>query len=450
MTFHRLPAQIWKHRVTVLLVALAITLLLMLLATHSLQRNRSTNLVADSWWRKPAPKVHNEHGASHAITPAASKAREGHTPRLPSPSIRQGRPAGRKRRGLPPIVFLKTHKTGSSTVQNLLFRLGERESATFAFPRYTYQFGYPERFRAEFVEELPAGSSQFDVLCSQLRLDVGQLRRLMPRNAVYVTLLRDPVRTFESVFGCYASNVPAFFLAQKAARGGAPSEGKSALSVFLEAPETFWDPSEAGNCLARNPMSFDLGLDSREWSDSWPESLARLEEAFQLVMIAEHFDESLVLLKELLRLQPEDLAYVRLNTRAAGDVAPLDEETSARIRAWNSLDVLLYDFFLQVFWERAERFGLERLQREAAHLRDVAERVRRRCLAREGVAPRELGDLIRPLQSNTATILGYELWGNLTEEEQGICVRLVLPELQYHSYLYFQQYGHDMRAVPTD
>lgn len=52
----------------------------------------------------------------------------------------------RRRRTPPPIVFLKTHKTGGSTVQNILFRLGEREKATFAFPYYTYQFSYPERY----------------------------------------------------------------------------------------------------------------------------------------------------------------------------------------------------------------------------------------------------------------------------------------------------------------
>lgn len=45
-----------------------------------------------------------------------------------------------------PVVFLKTHKTGGSTVQNLLFRMGEKDRATFAFPYYTYQFSYPDKY----------------------------------------------------------------------------------------------------------------------------------------------------------------------------------------------------------------------------------------------------------------------------------------------------------------
>lgn len=55
----------------------------------------------------------------------------------------------------PPVVFLKTHKTGSSTVQNLLFRMGERDRAAFAFPHHTYHFNYPERYRAPTIYWIP-------------------------------------------------------------------------------------------------------------------------------------------------------------------------------------------------------------------------------------------------------------------------------------------------------
>uniref|UniRef100_A0AAY4BSF5 Galactose-3-O-sulfotransferase 4 n=1 Tax=Denticeps clupeoides TaxID=299321 RepID=A0AAY4BSF5_9TELE len=336
-------------------------------------------------------------------------------------------------------------KTGSSTVQNLLFRLGEKEKAAFAFPYYTYQFAYPERFRSQFVDELPEGAAQFDILCSHMRLDLAQLRQVMPQNTVFFTLLRDPVRTFESVFSYFTATVPAFAQAKAAAAVAR----KSALSVFLESPESFWDPGEIRNGLAKNPMCFDLGLNSQGWNASWPEDLAQLEDAFQLVMIAEHFDESLVLLGALLGLDHEDLAYVRLNARSAGSVATLDEGTVGRLRSWNALDVLLYDFFLQLFWEKAELYGLDRLERDAALLREAAERLRQTCVARRGVPPGDLEDLLRPWQTDTATVVGYELRANLSQQQQGRCVRLTLPELQYHAHLYFLQYGRDMRSAPT-
>ncbi|MBN3305793.1 G3ST3 sulfotransferase, partial [Amia calva] len=340
------------------------------------------------------------------------------------------------------IVFLKTHKTGGSTVQNLLFRLAEKEGLTFAFPYFTYQFGYPQRFREEFVDELPPGASQFDILCSHMRLDLPQLRRMMPADSIYLTILRDPVSTFESVFSYYASMVPAFTLVQNRASDspGGPDQ-RQLLAAFLASPESYYDPADPSNGLARNPMTFDLGLGPREWNASWAGELAKLAEAFHLVMIAKHFDESLVLLKELLQLDYQDLVYVELNARPGPDRAQPDEELRARVRSWNALDVLLYEHFSRLFWEKARRYGLRRLAEGVRELRALARRTRRRCLQREGVPPGELEDLLRPWQPNSATILGYDLRGNLSAQEQGSCLRLVLPELQYHSYLYFQQYG---------
>uniref|UniRef100_A0A3Q3FUB8 Galactose-3-O-sulfotransferase 4 n=1 Tax=Labrus bergylta TaxID=56723 RepID=A0A3Q3FUB8_9LABR len=315
----------------------------------------------------------------------------------------------------PPVVFLKTHKTGSSTVQNLLFRMGERDRATFAFPHHSYQFSYPEKYGAVILHSPYSQKVQHN-----MRLDVEQLKQVMPENAVYITILREPLRTFESVFSYYTSTVP------------------SALSLFLESPDAFWDPKEPGNCLGRNPMSFDLGIDSQQWNTTWRTDLSLLEETFQLVMIAEHFDESLILLGSLLDLNMEELAYVRLNTRSLQDVTHLDDDTKDQISAWNTLDVLLYDFFLQIFLEKVEKYGLERLNSEVALLRATTNRIRRKCVARSGVYPEELEDLVRPWQTDTVTILGYQIQKNLTKPEQAFCTRLVLPELQYHAHLYFQ------------
>uniref|UniRef100_A0AAY4BUF1 Galactose-3-O-sulfotransferase 4 n=1 Tax=Denticeps clupeoides TaxID=299321 RepID=A0AAY4BUF1_9TELE len=397
MTLLWLSRQLWRHRVKGLLVTLV--------KRTSHEDDRRAAATTDV---RPIPED-------------PGKAR-------PHTSTR-GHPTESKRRRPPPLAFLKIHKTGSSTVQNLLFRLGEKEKAAFAFPYYTYQFAYPERFRSQFVDELPEGAAQFDILCSHMRLDLAQLRQVMPQNTVFFTLLRDPVRTFESVFSYFTATVPAFAQAKAAAAVAR----KSALSVFLESPESFWDPGEIRNGLAKNPMCFDLGLNSQGWNASWPEDLAQLEDAFQLVMIAEHFDESLVLLGALLGLDHEDLAYVRLNARSAGSVATLDEGTVGRLRSWNALDVLLYDFFLQLFWEKAELYGLDRLERDAALLREAAERLRQTCVARRGVPPGDLEDLLRPWQTDTATVVGYELRANLSQQQQGRCVRLTLPELQYHT-----------------
>lgn len=299
------------------------------------------------------------------------------------------------------------------------------------------------------MDELPEGSSQFDLLCSHMRLDLTQVKQVMPQNTIFITLLRDPVKTFESIFSYYTSTVPAFLSAYRAAANTA-NKDKSALAVFLESPESFWDPKEPWNGLAKNPMSFDMGLNNQKWNSSWPEDLAQLEETFHLVMIAEHFDESLVLMGALLGLEREDLAHVRLNSRASGSLTEMDENTRAKLRSWNALDTLLYDFFLQVFWEKVEQFGQERLNAEVVKLRASTENIRQKCVSRSAVPPAELEDLVRPWQPESVTIVGYEVRGNLSMEDEGFCVRMMLPELQYHSHLYFKQFGRDMRAARAD
>ncbi|XP_005279652.2 galactose-3-O-sulfotransferase 3-like [Chrysemys picta bellii] len=168
----------------------------------------------------------------------------------------------------PNVVFVKTHKTGSSTLQNILFRLGERHNLTVAFPRYTYQFAYPQRFAPAFVEPLPPGAARYNLLVSHLRLAAGEVRRVMPPDSLYLTILRDPVRTFQSVFAYYP---------QHRARLPAPGQPHPAPAAFLQAPARYYDPADMGNGLARNPMAFDLGLEAggEEGGSRWDRELER-------------------------------------------------------------------------------------------------------------------------------------------------------------------------------
>ncbi|CAL9693482.1 unnamed protein product [Knipowitschia caucasica] len=409
MMFYSLGVCAWRYRIAGLVITLGITFLVILMGSHSLESSLKIQEKQRSDQRRSPPK-------GLALNLLQTRTRS------------------------PPLVFLKTHRTGASTVQNLLFRMGEKDMATFAFPRQGFHFSYPNKFQIEFVDELPSGSEYFDILSSSLRFDVSQLKTLMPSDPVFITILRDPVHTFESIFAYYSSSIPAFTTAKLT------STNKTALSAFLDSPEMFWDPNIPKNGLAKNPMTFDLGLNNHVWNSSWPADLAFLEENFNLVMIAEYFDESLILLGALLNLELEELAYVRLNCRAVKDIHPLHKETKSKIKVWNNLDVLLYEYFKQIFLEKAKQYGWQRLQKEVKMLRLSTERIREKCLARRAVAPEELEDLVRPWQTNSLTILGYEVHANLTKQEQGFCLRLVLPEHQYHAHLYYQLYGREIKA----
>lgn len=69
------------------------------------------------------------------------------------------------------IVFLKVHKSASSTVMNILFRFGETHNLTFAFPRSGgFQLYYPHHFLARFVQGFsPRSPRRFNILCHHMR-----------------------------------------------------------------------------------------------------------------------------------------------------------------------------------------------------------------------------------------------------------------------------------------
>ncbi|KAJ8034958.1 Galactosylceramide sulfotransferase [Holothuria leucospilota] len=75
--------------------------------------------------------------------------------------------------------------------------------------------------------------------------------------------------------------------------------------------------------------------------------IREIENNFNIVLIVEHFDESLVLLKDLLAFCWEiiDVAYFTVNARIENEVEELSQETKGNLTAWNEGDMMLYNHF---------------------------------------------------------------------------------------------------------
>ncbi|KAJ1065994.1 hypothetical protein K5549_013507 [Capra hircus] len=220
------------------------------------------------------------------------------------------------------VAFLKTHKTAGTTVQNILFRFAERHNLTVALPHPSceHQFCYPRNFSAHFVH--PATRPP-----------------------------HEPAAMFESLFSYYNQYCPAFRRVPNAS-----------LEAFLRAPEAYYRAGEHFAMFAHNTLAYDLGGDNERSPRDDAAYLAGLirqvEEVFSLVMIAEYFDESLVLLRRLLAWDLDDVLYARLNARAASSrLAAIPAALARAARAWNALDAGLYDHFNATFWRRVASAG---------------------------------------------------------------------------------------------
>ncbi|XP_426689.4 galactose-3-O-sulfotransferase 2 [Gallus gallus] len=331
------------------------------------------------------------------------------------------------------IVFLKVHKSASSTVMNILFRFGEMHNLTFAFPlRGGHQLFYPHHFMARFVQGFSPGKPpQFNILCHHMRFLRPEVQKVVPSTAVYFSILRNPVQLMESSF-VYYKGTSAFSRARS-------------LEEFLSQPYRFYNPTAGDSHYARNLMTFDFGFnpDAQVTAKRVNLMLRAIEASFDLLLISEYFDESMVLLKETLCWDLDSVVSFPLNSRDSSTRSPLSSITAEKIKAWNRLDWEIYTHFNRTFWERVERdIGRERLWREVRALRQRRAELARTCLQGTGsVGPKDIKDSsLRPLQYGNARILGYNIKQGLDEATEHMCRRLVTPELQYSTALYKKQF----------
>uniref|UniRef100_A0A8C6ZZD2 Galactose-3-O-sulfotransferase 4 n=1 Tax=Neovison vison TaxID=452646 RepID=A0A8C6ZZD2_NEOVI len=403
------------------------------------------------------------------------------------------------------LVFLKTHKSGSSSVLNLLHRYGDQHGLRFALPA-RYQFGYPRLFQASRVKGYhPQGGGAkplFHILCHHMRFNLKEVLRVMPSDSFFFSIVRDPAALARSAFSYYKSTSSAF--------RKAPS-----LAAFLANPRAFYRPGARGDHYARNLLWFDFGLpfpseiktergnphaprdpnlpqlnvlpsgtgprahhpldpkgvfhpaptvagghgqtsspaslDLRsssllQWSLAW------LDSVFDLVLVAEYFDESLVLLADALCWGLDDVVGFMHNAQAGGEqgrgavsnggLTAEDRQLTARARAWNHLDWALYVHFNHSLWARINQYGQSRLESAVAELRARREALAKHCLqGGEALDPKYITDQrFRPFQFGSGKVLGYVLRSGLSAADQEECERLATPELQYKDKLDAKQF----------
>lgn len=218
------------------------------------------------------------------------------------------------------------------------------------------------------------------------------------------------------------------------------------LEEFLSQPYHYYNPAKSDSHYAKNLMTFDFGFNPNgEASTKRVQLMLKaIEASFDLLLISEYFDESMVLLKEILCWDLDSVVSFPLNIRDSSTKSPLSDTIVEKIKDWNRLDWEIYTYFNRTFWERIDRdIGRERMKREVQVLRERQAELARTCLQGTGsVAPKDIKDSsLQPLQHGSAKILGYNLKQGLDKKMEHMCRRLVTPELQYSSALYKKQFA---------
>ena len=195
-----------------------------------------------------------------------------------------------------------------------------------------------------------------------IRYNRSYLNRMMKSGAKYISILRDPISQFESAF--------VFFGHYK----------KSKQSVDFQIEKWLRNPKNQGGSTVYSQI-VDLGMDIKNLRNKSEVKryIQKLSQDFDLMLITEYFDESLLLLRKLMCWSFSHIIYIKQNARSKGS-SKLSESIKKKLREWNTADLMLYQHFNKTFWEKIEQYG-PNFQRDLQYFRLRQSRVYKSCVA---------------------------------------------------------------------
>ncbi|XP_070537337.1 galactose-3-O-sulfotransferase 3-like [Ptychodera flava] len=257
------------------------------------------------------------------------------------------------------IVFIKTHKTGSSTTSAIINRYGLNMNLSFVINKNNWPSGNinfmslsEDSVQTTFLppRSKPSGGWKeytYDICAVHARYFRSAFESFMPPDTRYVTILREPVSQFESAFH--------FFMFGNVVTG---NHARDVFNEFLRAPKFYREQLNRERwLLSRNSQLYDLGLDHcfHDNETIVTDHIKMLQETLDLVLIVEYYDESLILLKKLMNWTFDDIVYIPQNERHCR--LEIDLSMRVKIQNWNSVDKRLYDTFNKTFWDKVRDYG---------------------------------------------------------------------------------------------
>ncbi|XP_045173148.2 galactosylceramide sulfotransferase-like isoform X2 [Mercenaria mercenaria] len=272
------------------------------------------------------------------------------------------------------IGFLKVHKAGGSTVQNVLFRFGLKRRLSFVMPIKGSQYKF-STYGGKCAQLFKSKSGYHDILALHSVFNESVYRQILPNDSVNIAIVREPLSLMISGAYFHRDIWKIQYLEV------VPKD--NFIKNLIRYPELY-DPNEFS--LTRNSMAMDFGFprgfhvtDTAKIENY----LEYLQSKFPLVMLVEHFDESMILLKRLLHWRLEDMLYIPLNvykhpTEKELNISVIDRK---KFQERNFLDVAIYRFFKEKFIQTVSSLGTE-FQNEVEYFRKIRISVEEYCVSK--------------------------------------------------------------------
>lgn len=322
------------------------------------------------------------------------------------------------------VAFLKVHKAGSTTIMNIFIRFALSNDLNLVLPRrsngsgFNY-LGYGKTLNRSNIIPLP-GNETYNILCNHVVYNKEAFDSVMPRDSVYVAILREPKSHFISAASYYGF-IPVL---KKAFPELKNASAGTLLDKFLRKVSTSGSDSGRGLSYVNNRQAFDFGIPTSLFRNKFAinKYIEKLDQEFPLVMIMEHFEESLVLMKRYLCWDLQEILYVPLNINKGKKKNPvqLPAESEKFLHYFDYADFQLYDHFVKRFEDQMAMEG-PGFQEEVSKFREIKAQVTEFCQSKP-TSDRSL--IVEPSRWNSKF--------NVTSED---CKEMMLPELPMMSML---------------
>lgn len=244
------------------------------------------------------------------------------------------------------VVWVKTHKTGSSTMTNMFHRFAYKHNISLALPKDDMYYHWPRKTEiitsVEYPYETEPGKQTFDMLCSgHIVYNREEIEKVVPV-AKYVTIIRNPLSHFKSSWSYWG-------MSKHLDQNGEPW----VMEKFLDDPFTNINSiPENDRRMIHNNIAFDLGLGETATIneiESYVTELSNPLTGFDFVLVGEHLDESLVLLRRKFCWELEDVVHYSLKVSKRPS-KPMEDLHIRNIMEFNAVDAAIYDHFNRSLW----------------------------------------------------------------------------------------------------
>ena len=247
------------------------------------------------------------------------------------------------------IVFIKTFKTGGSTLSNILSRFAMKHNIFIPSIQLGEILGLHNR---------PLG--KFNLIQRHSLYNRTYFSDVMPNDTIYVTQLRQPLAQLISML-----NFKQYYNV---------TDPLKHYPVYFEEKNKYLEDSWKQLSIPKNVSDYELQL-----------HLKQLEREFDLITITEQFDLSLLLLRRKLCWDISDMIYIPLkiatykfNRNLSSSNKQHDQILNERFKTLNPHAYRLYNYFNRSLSDLIIRAG-EDLKEELVFFQDLNNNVSKYC-----------------------------------------------------------------------